>query len=86
MDALAAIIAGLVAAVVLAATILFCSLAGAAFGALTGWLVSLTPLGGMATAALHALRIDGVTLAQLGALLGFVGPFLRSRQSVETKK
>lgn len=86
MNFIAAAIAAAIAAVVLGLFVLLGCLAGAAFGALTGWIVAQTPLGSMVLTPLSRLHLDGLSLAQVGACLGFVGPFLRSRQSTEVKK
>lgn len=47
---------------------------GTAVGALSGWFVSLTPFGDWIK---HVLGGD-YTIAELGAVLGFVGAFIRS--------
>jgi len=56
---------------------------GTAVGALSGWCVSLTPLGGWIK---HVLGNPDFTLAELGALLGFVGAFFRSSVTKPSKK
>jgi hypothetical protein len=43
--------------------------------ALSGWFVSITPLGDWIK---HVLGQPDYTLAEVGALLGFVGSFFRS--------
>ena len=48
---------------------------GTAVGALSGWFVSLTPFGNW---IMHVLGNPDFTLAELGAVLGFVGAFFRS--------
>ena len=50
-------------------------------GAMSGWLVSLTPFGDWIK---HVLGNPDYTLAELGALLGFVGAFFKS--SLQQKK
>jgi len=50
-------------------------------GAMSGWLVSLTPFGNWIK---HVLGNPDYTLAELGALLGFVGAFFKS--SLQQKK
>ncbi len=47
-------------------------------GAVCGWAVGLTPLGGMVLHALAGLGVDGVSLPELGALFGFVSGFFSS--------
>ena len=50
---------------------------GTIIGALTGWVVGIffgTPI----LAILSAIGIEGFTMAQIGAFLGFVGSFFRS--------
>jgi hypothetical protein len=59
------------------------ALLAAAVGALSGWCVSLTPLGGWIK---HVLGNPDFTLAELGALLGFVGAFFRSSVTKPSKK
>lgn len=48
---------------------------GTAVGALSGWFVSLTPF---CNWIMHVLGNPDFTLAELGAVLGFVGSFFRS--------
>ena len=69
---------GLAAMLTLCLLILFAVTFGAAFGALSGWLLSLTPLGAW---VLHVLGQPAYTLPELGCFLGFVGGFFRSAQS-----
>lgn len=70
---------GLIDAIaVIAATIFFGTLAGSLFGAFSGWVVALTPLGDWIK---HVLGNPNYTLVELGALLGFVGAFFRSTSS-----
>lgn len=66
---------GIAALLLMCLLILFACTFGAAFGALSGWLLSLTPLG---TWVLHVLGQPAYTLAELGCFLGFVGGFFRS--------
>jgi len=70
------ILLGLFAAVAVTALLFISALLSAAGGAFAGWAVSLTPLGDWIR---HALDNPSYTLAELGALLGFVGAFFRSR-------
>ena len=56
---------------------------GTAVGAASGWCVSLTPFGSWIK---HVLGNPDFTLAELGALLGFVGAFFRSSVTNSSKK
>jgi uncharacterized membrane protein len=53
-------------------------IAATLIGALCGWLVGLTPLGGMILAALAGFGYPGISLPDLGALAGFVSGFFGS--------
>ncbi|MBI4021435.1 MAG: hypothetical protein HY369_04265 [Candidatus Aenigmarchaeota archaeon] len=57
------------------------SLAGATLGGLAGWIVGWTPFGDWILHVLRCGRIDGFTMAELGALMGFAGGFLRAASS-----
>jgi len=48
------------------------------FGAFAGWIVGLTSFGDWILHALSSMGLKGFTLAQFGALVGFVGAFFRS--------
>lgn len=72
------VLLGLFAAVAVAALLFISALLSAAGGAFAGWAVSLTPLGDWIR---HVLDNPSYTLAELGALLGFVGAFFRSTLS-----
>ncbi len=71
---------GLAALIMMCLLILFACTFGAAFGALSGWILSLTPLGAW---VLHVLGQPAYTLSELGCFLGFIGGFF---QSTQTKK
>ncbi len=57
--------------------IMFSACVGALFGAFTGWIVNLTPIGTWITKALESFHINGLSLVDFGALLGFVSSFFR---------
>lgn len=65
---------GAAAVVILAALSFVSALLSTAVGAFAGWAVSLTPFGKWIQ---HVLSSPPYTLAELGALLGFAGSFLR---------
>lgn len=48
------------------------------FGSFVGWVVSLTRFGDWILYVLSSMGLKGFTLAQFGALVGFVGTFFRS--------
>lgn len=48
------------------------------FGAFAGWIVGLTSFGDWVLHVLSSMGLKGFTLAQFGALVGFVGAFFRS--------
>lgn len=62
-----------------AATLFASALLGTTFGAFSGWVVSLTAFGDWIK---HVLGNPSYSLAELGALLGFVGAFFRSYTSL----
>lgn len=72
------IIYGIVGTVAVAALLFISTLLSAAGGAFAGWAVSLTPLGDWIR---HVLDNPSYTLAELGALLGFIGAFFRTSVS-----
>ena len=53
------------------------ALCGTIIGAFTGWVVGLF-FGKPILAILAAIGIEGFTMLQIGAFLGFVGSFFRS--------
>jgi hypothetical protein len=48
-------------------------------GAFCGWVIGLTPFGVMVLNALAALGVEGATLPEFGALIGFVSGFFSTR-------
>jgi len=70
----------LLALLYIAFILFFGSILGAAFGAFSGWVVSLTFLGDYIR---HVLGQPSYALAELGALLGFAGAFFRSSTSMK---
>lgn len=76
-----AFLSALGAALLIVVMLFFGCIAGAMFGALGGWVVSLTPFGDWIK---HVLDNPNYTLTELGCLLGFVGGFFRT--TVSTKK
>lgn len=67
-----------IALVVGGVLLFFSAIIQSLLGAFSGWAVSLTPLGDWIR---HVLDNPNYTLAELGALLGFVGAFFRSTQT-----
>jgi membrane protein YqaA with SNARE-associated domain len=51
---------------------------GATLGALCGWLLGHLPLGAMIQRVIEGLVNRPVSMAEIGAACGFVGPFFRS--------
>ena len=56
---------------------LFIMVAGALFGAISGWVVGLI-LGQAILGALASAGWTGITMWQLGATMGFIGAFFKS--------
>lgn len=72
------IVIGLIGVMLTASTVFLAALAGAAFGALGGWIVGWTTFGDWILHVLASVGAKGFTMAQLGSLLGFLGGFLRA--------
>lgn len=81
MDKLGIALAGIVLFV---GTVLLGCIAGAAVGALGGWIVGWTAFGDWILHVLGAFGARGFTMAELGAACGFVGGFLKTK--VDLKK
>lgn len=70
------------AAVAVPALLILAVILGTLFGAISGWIVGWF-FGETVLHVLASFGVTGVTMWQLGAFLGFVGPFFRSYQNVE---
>ena len=64
--------------------LIFLVIMGTLFGAISGWIVGWF-FGETVLGALAAFGVQGVTMWQLGAFLGFVGPFFRATLRTESK-
>lgn len=68
------------------AVFLFCVL-GTIFGAFTGWVISITPLGVLVEDGFKVFGFNAQGyLVQIGAMLGFVTGFLHGLVKVEKKE
>jgi hypothetical protein len=77
MAATAAIF-GFVAAIIGIIAIFFFAILGALVGAVTGWLVSLTPIIGSAvTEGFMSVGVKDPNLVSLGAMIGFIAGFFK---------
>ncbi|MFA5410098.1 MAG: hypothetical protein WC343_15090 [Bacilli bacterium] len=70
---------GLIAGVLAVLLIFVAVILSTLVGAVCGWVVGLTPLGGMVLHALAGFGVTGIPLTDLGALVGFVSGFFSSR-------
>mgnify|MGYP000849615734 FL=1 len=67
--------AGLIAGVLVVLLSFVVVILSTLVGAVCGWVVGLTPLGGMALHALAGFGVTGIPLHDIRALIGFVSGF-----------
>lgn len=65
-----AILGSLVILVVFVSAIL-----GTVVGLIVGWIIGITPLGDIVLATLHAAGMNGITMVNFGATMGFIAGF-----------
>lgn len=55
------------------------TIASTAIGSLVGWIVQLTCFGTWIKSCFNSLGVTNISLVDLGAALGFIGPFFKSK-------
>lgn len=78
------VIVGILGSFIVVFIIMIAACIGSLFGAFTGWVVNLTPIGTWITKAFESFGVRGLSLVDFGALLGFVASFFRT--NINTSK
>lgn len=55
------------------------TIASTVLGSLVGWVVQLTCFGTWVKSCFNSLGVTNISLVDLGAALGFIGPFFKSK-------
>jgi len=80
-------IVGLIIGVLVIGVVILSCLAGAFFGAVGGWLISMTPLKGLVEGGFNVFGFNATDkLVHIGAMLGFVCGFLKGVVEVKSNK
>jgi hypothetical protein len=85
-NAIGDIIAGALIGALVVAIGFVSALLGTLVGVVVGWIVGITPLGDIILVTFYAAGIEGITMVNIGATIGFIGGFLTTTVKVDKNK